>query len=258
MVGGGTVIGAHTRWLAERKEALFELYAGERLVEKVVPRGGGWTWGYRLFTGELEASGASIGEDEIRLFLDLPNLIDARFAYCVGVAFGLSTFALALAKPDLTVFAIDNFTEGYVADHARALVERQIRERVGNVHLHVGTSPQDTAACLAGLPAGAGLDLVFIDGAHQDDAAHADFAATLPYLTERSVVLWHNTYATLGAFEAGQKAFPCDTVAVLRTYGALGIYFNQRVHPLLASYLRDHCLLWDDWQRNLAILEGRG
>jgi predicted O-methyltransferase YrrM len=244
----------HTRWIADRKRELFDLYAGERLVRKVVPRGGGWTWGYQLLIGDEIATGASIGEDEIRFFLDLPQLIEARSAFCVGVAFGLSTFALALAKPDLTVFGIDNFTEGAGTEAARRLVERLIAERVGNVRLYVGTSPQDTAACLAGRGAGETVDLVFIDGLHQDDAAQADFGGVCPYLGERSVVLWHNTYATARAFELCHDPRQFDTALVLRTYGALGIYFNRRFHPLLYTYLADHCLIWDDWQTHLAIL----
>lgn len=244
----------HTRWLAERKRALFALYAGDILERKVVARGGGWTWGYQLMVNGKIASGASIGEDEIRLFLDLPHLIGGRFAYCIGVAFGLSTFALALSRPEMTVFGIDNFTEGAATGATRRRVENCIRERFGNVRLHVGTSPQDTPACLTALPRDGRLDLVFIDGLHLDAAAGADFAGVLPYLGESSVVLWHNTYATPQAFRDSYDPNHFDTSWVLRTYGVLGIYFNRSAHPALDQYLRDHCLPWNDWEAHLAIL----
>lgn len=232
------------------KKTLFALYEGEKLERKIVARGGGWTWGYRLMVGDQMATGSSIGEDEIKFFLDLPHIVDARYSFCIGVAFGLSTFTLALAKPDHLVFGIDNYTEraGDATDHARELVQRVIRERVTNVHLHIGTSPQNTAACLARMPKEKKLSIVFIDALHRNPAATADFQGVKPFLNEDSVILWHNVNSVHQAFTESFPPELFDRRFVLHTYGIMGIYYNSTRHAHLEAYIKNNCLIWHDWE----------
>lgn len=242
--------------LAARKARLFQLYEGERLERTAFGRGNGWTWGYRLFVNDEWATGSSIGEDEIKLFFDIPNVIAAKYCYAVGVAFGLSTFNLALSKADLQVFAIDNYSKrpGAQTDYAQRLVRRLIAEQVPNVRLHVGTSPEEAAVCLRDLPAEEKLSLVFIDGLHTNEAATADFRAIQSYIGPQTVILWHNVYSTKNAFADCWLPELFDQRHVLRTYGVLGVYFNRRVHPGVEAYLRDNCLPWAEWEKNLARL----
>lgn len=239
-------------WLRARKVDLFALYSGETLQQKIVPQGHGWTWGYRLLFDGRAATGSSIGEDEIRFLLDLPHVTNSHSALCIGVAFGLSCCALALSRPEQQVFGIDNYSEraGQGTDHARNLVQRLAREKLRNLHLHIGTSPGDTAACLAGLSRGESLGIVFIDGLHTDEAAAADFDGVRPYISSKTVVLWHDVFATERAFADRFPSELFDRRLVLHTYGVMGVYFSATEHPALESYLADNCLLWDDWRSN--------
>ena len=242
--------------IRDHKQALFALYEDEHLVRKIVARGNGWTWGYELFVNGKKATGSSIGEDEIKLLFDLSHIINARFSYCIGVAFGFSTFNLALAKPDTLVFGIDNYSEraGPSTEYARELVERIIQDRCLTVYLHIGTSPEDTPTCLSSLPRDEKLSLVFIDGLHRNPAAKADFDGIRPFINSKTVILWHNVYSVSEAFMEcfDQQLF--DQNYVLRTYGVMGIYFNAVEHPSLDRYLHDSCLVWDDWKRNFTQL----
>lgn len=232
----------HYARIADMKRRLLGLYEGETLRRRCVSRKHRapreWTWGYELMVDGVKATGSSIGEDEIRIFAEIADLIDMRSAYTVGVAFGLSLFTLALAAPDATVIGIDDYSEraGPGTQYARALVERIVAEHCPNVRLVVGRSPQDTPTAVADC---APLSLVFIDGQHNALAASSDYAGAHPYLDARSVVLWHDSEtrdvprAFIGCLDR-RLHDRCDR---LHTYGRLGIHFNSAEHPALAEYL---------------------
>src|SRR5262245_49600555 len=107
---------AHTGWLSEMRRQLFSLYEGEDVRPKYLRRkhtdnpGEAWTWGHQFIIGGKSACGSSIGEDEIRLFFELSDLVDDRPSATIGVAFGLSLFALALARPGVPAIGIDNYS----------------------------------------------------------------------------------------------------------------------------------------------------
>ncbi len=244
-------------WAAYRSR-LAALYEGQPLARKKAARGGGWTWGYVLTGSEGSTTGSSIGEDEIRLFYDLCLLSAPSTAYVIGHAFGLSTFALALAAgPGCRVFGIDNWQEGANPHGARRLSERLIGDHaeLANVRLSSGTSPADTPRALAQLDGP--LSLLFIDAEHTDAAALADFEGCLPFLTDASLCLWHNVDQTLGAFDrAWERAavLGFDRRYVLRSYGPTGVFFSSRRHPLLDPYLAAGGLVWHDWQTFLPVI----
>lgn len=236
--------------LNQFKEALFKLYMGEDLRRKTRRWNKGWTWGYRLVVENTFSSGSSIGEDEIKIFFDLPHLVNAQTTYCVGVAFGLSTFCFALAKPEMQIFAIDNYSEreGPATEYAKALVEKIISHHFPNVHLLVGTSPEDIQECLLDMPRDEKLSLIFIDGLHTDDAASADFYGARPHMDERTVVLWHNTNSVANAITECFDQTIFNRSYTLYTYGLISVFFNSQVHPSLDTYFQNCALIWVDWE----------
>jgi predicted O-methyltransferase YrrM len=250
------------------KERLFGLYtaAGAELRRKELPRAGGTSWGYRLeswgsYFGQARLTGTSIGEDEIRIFYDLCQLLRPRRSLVIGNGFGLSTIALGLALPENEVVSMDNWSEGEAGIAARDLSEQIVRngDMVDRVCIYTGTSPQDIPAAMnPWLERGEQtLDLAFIDGMHTDDAAEADFKGLRPYFNRRSVVLWHNVHKTRLAFEeaaASADGRIWDRHCVLRTYGPLGIFYHAGEQPLLHRYLLDTTLIWNDWHRFLRAL----
>jgi predicted O-methyltransferase YrrM len=249
------------------KDGLFELYtaAGAVLGRKETPRGGGTTWGYRLiscpgYDSGGKPTGTSIGDDEIRIFYDICQLVKPARSLVIGNGFGVSAFALALAWPAGEVVTMDNWSEGEAGIVARDLslgISRAARLE-GRVTIFTGTSPADTPAAMRlwldrGMTT---LDLAFIDGLHTSDAAAADFQALLPYLTRSSIVLWHNVHATADAFSgaAAGDGSTWDSHPVLRTYGPLGIYYHSEEHPALHEYLLTSNLLWNEWRRFLRAM----
>lgn len=248
--------------LVRYKSELFDLYEGAHLQRKRVSRGGGWTWGYVLVGDEGKASGSSIGEDELKFFLDLCLLTEPESAYVIGHAFGLSTFALALAGgPDCRVFAIDNWNEGADPQSAKQLSESLLRSRrqLANVRLHTGSSPADTPRALKDLDRS--LSLIFIDAEHSDLAAYEDFAGCLPFIDDSTICVWHNVDSTVGAFDRAWKVSSqqfFDQRYVLHTYGPMGIFFRRSRHPGLESYLRHSMLIWHDWEDFLPVIRRAG
>lgn len=250
---------AYYDYIHQRKQALFALYKDEDLGKKEYGHGMGWTWGYRLLVDGQMATGSSIGEDEIRIFLDLPHLLDARYSFCVGVAFGLSTFCLALSKADNIVHCIDNYSErmGSATNRAKEFVLKTIEAHFPNVRLTIGTSPEDTVQCLSELSDKEKLSIAFIDGFHSNEAAEADFHGMGSYIDQKTVVLWHNADAISHAFESCFDPSLHDRRHILKTYGTMGIYYNSKEHPVLTSYLADNCLVWNSWQQQTAAGMGR-
>ncbi len=258
-----TTLEAYLDAVGAYKTRLFDLYssAGAVLGRKETPRGGGTTWGYRLiscpgFDSGGKMTGTSIGDDEIRVFYDICQLIRPRRSLVVGNGFGLSAFALALAWPAGQVVTMDNWSEGEAGIAARDLSLRICRDggMEGRVTIFTGTSPQDTPAAMAPwAEQGEGtLDLAFIDGLHEEAAAAADYEGLRPYLHSGSVVLWHNVHATPQAFEKASASW--NAHFVLRTYGPLGIDCQPAEHPLLHDYLQLSNLIWNDWPRFLRAL----
>lgn len=232
---------AHYAAVADHKRRIFALYEGLTIKSRQMNqrrRGPDeWARGYELWSDNQKVCGSSIGDDEIRMFYEIADLIGMTSAYTIGTAFGLSTFALALARPEATVYAIDDYSEREVTarKYALPLVRKIIQERCPNVRLHVGRSPEDTPAALDGLDGSLGL--VFIDALHKDHAAAADYRGTAPFLDETSVVLWHDVDRTMGAFRDCFRGSPFDRAERLHSYSSMAIYYSSRVRPDLEEYL---------------------
>ncbi len=246
------------------RRSLFKLYEAQRaeLRPKEMRWSGGVTRGYWLaewrgMRPEVERSAASIGEDEIKLFYDVCQIVQPQLSYVIGNSFGLSTFALSLAWPSGMVVAIDNWSEPRIGPANRllshAIVEKSHFE---NVRLVDGTSPADTSRAL--LLADAEVSLVFIDGLHRNDAAQADYEGVIPYLKPHSIVFWHNVNTVSKAFEATYKKHGhtlFDTQTILRTHGPMGVFFSRKAHPKLFRYLGRSYGPWRTWKRDMQLIE---
>jgi predicted O-methyltransferase YrrM len=259
------VVELHTREYHDFRARLLGLYESRQVVlgRKSSPWDLGTTWGYWLkewrgVKAREEGSAASIGEDEMKLFFDFCQLVRPESMFVIGNSFGLSTLCLALAAPEGRVVSIDNWSDPETASMHRPLCEAIIaEERLEHVHMYSGSSPHDTAAALAAGGIKSPLSLAFIDALHRDDAASADFGGLVPFLDERSIVLWHNVHLTSRAFRESSTKLGrslLDQQHVLRTHGPLGIYFSSRAHPHLAEYLKDGSLIWREWERYVDLL----
>jgi predicted O-methyltransferase YrrM len=192
--------------------------------------------GFCLVREGQRVGGVSIGTEEVEILARIAQLSGARFAYTVGVAFGFSTACLALANPAMTVFGIDNYAEdigdrsGYVEG-----IARRILGSLPNVHLCIGTSPQDTPRCLSALPPDTPLSLVFIDGEHTELAATADFMGCRPYINDETIVVWHDIDKIPKTFES--LSMPFHRTLRLSTWRHLGVYLNPRHHGAVEEYL---------------------
>jgi predicted O-methyltransferase YrrM len=258
--------------IIQHKEKLFGLYreTGAQLIRKEVNRAGGTTWGYRLisygkYSAKEKISGSSIGDDEIRIFYDICQLIHPKQTVIIGNGFGLSAFALALSHPDNEVVAIDNWSEGEFSIAARDLSldickSAKLQDRV---HIVTGTSPQDTPRAMQYFDKHKEIkvDLAFIDGYHTNEAAAADYQGLLPYLDSHSIVLWHNVYSVREAFQDAvmkENDRLWDQEMVLRTFGPLGVYYETKTYPKLHQYFQNLNLEWRDWDMYLSALKKAG
>lgn len=196
--------------------------------------------GFEFWADGEKAAGSSVGNDEVRLLHDIAITIEMESAYAIGVAFGLSTFVLAQARPEAVVYAIDDYSERDLAgSHARPLVKRLIRDHCPNVRLTVGRSPECTPVALR---VGSTVDLVLIDGMHTDEAAAADFEGVRPYMSERTVVLWHDADVVGGAFRHCFEPSLFDRRDELNSYGRMGVHYNSKAHPALMDLLTEWVL----------------
>jgi hypothetical protein len=104
------------------------------------------------------------------------------------------------------------------------------------------------------MPKGEKLSIAFIDGMHEEEAAKKDYRGLIPFIDKKTVVLWHNTYSVRNTFKECFDPSLFDRSHILHTYGVMGIYFNSAEHPGLEGYLKQHSLIWNDWEANLLRL----
>lgn len=194
--------------------------------------------GYYLDLNGKRIGGVSIGSQEVEILSKIIQLSDAKNIYVIGVAFGFSTLCMLLANPNAEIYAIDNFMENNGdAYHYVESIAKQVLGQYLNIHLYIGTSPQDTPGCLLGLPINTKLNIAFIDGEHTDSAATADYIGLRTYIDDHSIVIWHDTDKISNAFQNmfDRKIF--DRSIKLPTWGRIGVYLNSRNHPLINEYL---------------------
>lgn len=216
---------------------LLEYYQGVPLRQHESYRGSHQA-GFCVTIDGQRIGGASVGPFELEILYNIIRLSEARFTLAIGVAFGLSTLALAKAYSRNHIFAIDNFSEkdGYRPRYVQSIAEG-VFSQFDNVELFVGTSPDDIPLCLTGLPPSEHLSVVFIDGEHTDIVAKADFYGALPYLMPDSIIAWHDIDKIPRAFRESFDEMVFDQAIQLPTWGHLGVFINSQLHPNVAEYL---------------------
>lgn len=136
-----------------------------------------------------------------------------RIVVEIGTASAWTACALALADPSRRVLTLD------VEQHRRrdrylALVPASVRERI-DAPIRSGDDPPDSAS---------GVELLFIDGAHDERSNIDAFEAWRPRLARDAVVLFH---------DYGDPAYP-GVEAAVRRLGLEGTVHRR----LFAHYLR--------------------
>jgi predicted O-methyltransferase YrrM len=195
--------------------------------------------GHCLIRNGKRIGGASAGTLELKILFDLVRVIDARFSLQIGIAFGLSTLAMAEANRNNEIIAMDNYSENEEAEpgYVQAIAQKVLAD-YANVRLMIACSPQDTARCLRSIPLHEKLSLVLIDAHHTEESAMADFVGIHPYLDSHSVVLWHDIDKLSGALDNAFDKGIFDTVLRLPTWGRMGVHLNGKSHPRAIEYLK--------------------
>lgn len=200
--------------------------------------------GFCLKQNGKRIGGVSAGRKELKILFDVVQLIEARQTLQIGVAFGLSTHALAIASQVNQITAMDNYTEldadGFVQE-----IARQTLSIHSNVDLQVASSPANTAHCLHHLAPNEKLSLAFIDGMHTDEAATADYDGFASFLNPKSVVLWHDIDKVNHAFHDCFDENLFDLKLSLSTWGHMGVYINSAYHSDAITYLKSFTIAHD-------------
>jgi predicted O-methyltransferase YrrM len=145
-------------------------------------------------TGRRLNIGLGFHDTDIELFLKISEKLRAKSIFIIGNAFGYSTFVLSEIFTDAVVDAIDAEVEGLDNKRGSELTRLIASKYYPNVRLTIGFSPQDLAkAVRPGLMRDLrGYDLVFVDGLHTDEQQLKDFRGMVPYLSDRTVVVFHD------------------------------------------------------------------
>jgi predicted O-methyltransferase YrrM len=133
----------------------------------------------------------SIGEDECRLFGNLIEAFRPADCFIIGNAFGLSSCYIAAMMRDhggRSVVTLDSEQEGDGATCGRIARELAARLELDLLTNVKGRSPEDIGAAAQA----ESYDLIFIDGAHIHPQVTKDYIGITPYLTEQTVVVWHD------------------------------------------------------------------
>jgi len=196
--------------------------------------------GFYLEKNNLRVGGVSIGEMEINLLCKIVKKLKSKYTYNIGVAFGVSTLSFALASENNFVIAIDNFSENNQGDPNYVKnIASKVLSTLNNVNLFIGVSPVDNEICLNNIDTK--LSIVFIDGEHTDEAATLDFRGTIPYIDEKSVIIWHDIDKIPKTFE-NEILYTSffDTKIKLSTWGRIGIYLNSSHNKSLLNLLNNY------------------
>lgn len=140
--------------------------------------------------GRSISDGYGVSLQELWFIEALASISPASSILVIGNSFGWSTLGLALAHPNARVIAIDAGVDEFSVEGIE--LTNTLARRLGvRAEAVAGRSPEDVAPVLdrAGMTP---VDLVLVDGLHTHAQMRADWAAVLPFLAERSIVLCHD------------------------------------------------------------------
>ncbi|MCL1470561.1 class I SAM-dependent methyltransferase [Argonema antarcticum] len=136
------------------------------------------------------STGGGIAIDEIYFFENVLKQLQPKKGFLIGIAAGWSTIALGLINPSISLYGIDNLTEGGQAKEGLDLTRKIAKKLNIDLKIHIGSSPQDVPQFLGELVER--IDFLFIDGLHTNEQVFLDFEVSLPYLSKSCVVAFHD------------------------------------------------------------------
>jgi hypothetical protein len=139
------------------------------------------------------STGGGIAIDEINVLKDILQQFNPETEYFIGIAAGWSTNALGLINPSAKLYGIDNCSEGAEGRQALELALKISDKLNINFNAYVGVSPQDVPKSLENiLIEGKKIGFALIDGLHTNEQIFIDFQAILPYLSNSSIIAFHD------------------------------------------------------------------
>jgi len=125
---------------------------------------------------------------DVELFLKLRDIQSPSSIYGIGNAFGFSTLVLASIFEKASIDIIDAGIEGKDNVAGIDLTNQIALEESLNVKVYKGFSPQDVPASMrSGI-----YQLAFIDGKHTPGNLRHDFAAILPHMATKCIIVCHD------------------------------------------------------------------
>jgi len=169
-------------------------------------------------------TGGGIALGEVYLLEEICAAVQPKRIFIIGNAFGWSTFAFALARPEAEVVALDAGIEGH-DNKAGIELTNQIAGKEGmRVKCVFGFSPQDVPKAVTELSAAP--DLVFIDGLHTDEQLMLDFEASHA-VAPNALYLYHDVVNFGMQKPFGQiitkLSTSHETCILWRTFSGMGI-----------------------------------
>ena len=180
-------------------------------------------------------TGGGIALGEVYLLEEICAAVQPKRIFIIGNAFGWSTFAFALARPEAEVVALDAGIEGNDNMAGIDLTNKIAGKEGMRVKCVFGFSPQDVPKAVAEL--GETPDLVFIDGLHTDEQLRLDFQAS--HAVAPSAFYLYHDVVNFGmekpfAEISTKLAATHDTCILWRTFSGMGV----SVPKLLAEQCR--------------------
>lgn len=159
-------------------------------------------------------------------YFKLINYFDYRYVVELGTSLGLNTLYLAKAGNQPTVFSIEG--SAALQTYARELINRQ---GVKNVQLVSGSFDDQFPLVLKQLPA---LDFLLVDGNHTYEATLRYFNMALPFVHERTLMVFDDIYWSKGMKRAWTeiKAHPRVSVSLDFYYCGLVFFKSGFKEPL--------------------------
>lgn len=142
--------------------------------------------------GKAVSTGGGLAPIEVLFLEELLNALpDVRRILVIGNAYGWSTLALSMAKPEAKVVAIDAAIEGTDARHGKHLTELIAREDDLNVTVVEALSPRDVESVVNRHLDGS-VDFALIDGLHVNEQLIRDFDAVSSIASPDCVYFLHD------------------------------------------------------------------
>lgn len=180
-------------------------------------------------------TGGGLALDELWLIEQISSVLSPATIYTIGVAMGWSTTAFCLLNPHASVIGIDNCVEGTDAERAVMVAMKAASLFDLRFKLFIGSSPEDVPASLAGSPS---VDMALIDGLHTNSQIVKDFEALLPYISESSVILFHDVlnFNMMDGFHdicstAAAEGF--ESRILRRTSSGMGVLYRNVTEPVI-------------------------